>query len=336
MRNTGDSNGMYVLLLAMGAIAAVAGAALILFGIPIHEFNFGNTLILAGSVTLIGGLLLFGLAMVFRQLQRIGEALATRPAARPMRPLAAEALVRAPEPEEPAVAAPLRNGRSPFAPRSSASEDEAHPFETRLETRSGPSLDAPAPLGMFAERSRPNIVSMTRNADDASVGPDSEGAPAGRSGGLRNGLADTRGEPKLDVPRRPNTIAGGRGGRGSPPHFGAPNERGERSAKNGLFDAVWPADSTGKPQAGPAVRTPRLEPVPLSGRGNAPTPPNDHEPMPSIVRAPASTASILKSGVIDGMAYTLYTDGSIEAQLPQGLMRFNSIDDLRIHLEKSA
>jgi len=31
--------------------------------------------------------------------------------------------------------------------------------------------------------------------------------------------------------------------------------------------------------------------------------------------------AILKSGVIDGMAYTLYTDGSIEAELPQGTMR---------------
>jgi hypothetical protein len=44
--------------------------------------------------------------------------------------------------------------------------------------------------------------------------------------------------------------------------------------------------------------------------------------------------SILKSGVIDGMAYTLYTDGSIEAQLPSGVMRFASIDELREHLEK--
>jgi len=47
------------------------------------------------------------------------------------------------------------------------------------------------------------------------------------------------------------------------------------------------------------------------------------------------TIAILKSGVIDGMAYTLYTDGSIEAELPQGTMRFSSIDDLRAHLEKA-
>ena len=46
--------------------------------------------------------------------------------------------------------------------------------------------------------------------------------------------------------------------------------------------------------------------------------------------------AILKSGVIDGMGYTLYVDGSIEAELPQGTLRFSSINELRDHLSKSA
>jgi len=37
--------------------------------------------------------------------------------------------------------------------------------------------------------------------------------------------------------------------------------------------------------------------------------------------------TVLKSGVVDGMAYSLYSDGSIEAQMPEGMMRFASIDD---------
>ena len=41
----------------------------------------------------------------------------------------------------------------------------------------------------------------------------------------------------------------------------------------------------------------------------------------------------LKSGVVDGMAYTLYTDGSIEAKLPQGMVRFGSVAELRAHIE---
>jgi hypothetical protein len=58
------------------------------------------------------------------------------------------------------------------------------------------------------------------------------------------------------------------------------------------------------------------------------------ESAPSGGRAEAAT--VLKSGVVDGMAYTLYTDGSIEAELAQGVVRFGSIEELRNHLEKSS
>jgi len=46
--------------------------------------------------------------------------------------------------------------------------------------------------------------------------------------------------------------------------------------------------------------------------------------------------SVLKSGVVNGMPYTLYSDGSIEAQLPEGTLRFGSITELRNHMEQSA
>jgi hypothetical protein len=36
------------------------------------------------------------------------------------------------------------------------------------------------------------------------------------------------------------------------------------------------------------------------------------------------------------MAYTLYADGSIEAQLPQGTVRFGSITELRAHIENNS
>ncbi|MEA2930631.1 MAG: hypothetical protein QOG38_3059 [Hyphomicrobiales bacterium] len=47
---------------------------------------------------------------------------------------------------------------------------------------------------------------------------------------------------------------------------------------------------------------------------------------------PAASASVYKSGVIDGMAYTLYVDGSIEAELPQGKIRFASVEALQTYL----
>jgi outer membrane biosynthesis protein TonB len=43
-------------------------------------------------------------------------------------------------------------------------------------------------------------------------------------------------------------------------------------------------------------------------------------------------STVYKSGVIDGMAYSLFMDGSIEAELPQGKVRFASVDQLQTYL----
>src|SRR5262245_32567646 len=96
----------------------------------------------------------------------------------------------------------------------------------------------------------------------------------------------------------------------------------------------------------PAVDAPPVEPV-------GPMPPTFDDAWPKSERArragrgPAPDAApaarddkpqvtVLKSGVVDGMAYSLYSDGSIEAQMPEGMMRFASIDELRAHLDQRA
>jgi hypothetical protein len=61
-------------------------------------------------------------------------------------------------------------------------------------------------------------------------------------------------------------------------------------------------------------------------------------PPLSPVEAAASAANrsvrILKSGTINQVAYTLFSDGSIETQVPEGVLRFASIDEFRKHIEK--
>jgi hypothetical protein len=87
----------------------------------------------------------------------------------------------------------------------------------------------------------------------------------------------------------------------------------------------------GEPPMRPEAPPMRAEPASMR-----PEPPPLRSEPPAEPREPARpSVSILKSGVIDGMAYTLYTDGSIEAELPQGTMRFGSIDELRTHLENA-
>jgi hypothetical protein len=92
------------------------------------------------------------------------------------------------------------------------------------------------------------------------------------------------------------------------------------------FDDAWPKSERVKPgdlppQRRAAPRAPAPSSDPAAGR----------QP-PAMENQPPVT--VLKSGVVDGMAYSLYSDGSIEAQMPEGMMRFASIDELRAHLDQ--
>lgn len=118
------------------------------------------------------------------------------------------------------------------------------------------------------------------------------------------------------------------------------------------FDLVWPdrePASVAPPHAPSPVATapaePKVEPKPALEMPLPPIPARPREARPMldkripepVVRKPVERGpAILKSGVIDGMPYTLYADGSIEAQLPQGMVKFASVDALRAHLEKQS
>lgn len=48
-----------------------------------------------------------------------------------------------------------------------------------------------------------------------------------------------------------------------------------------------------------------------------------------------SEPTVVRSGIIAGMAYTLYSDRSIEAELPAGTVRFGSIQELQEHVKRA-
>jgi hypothetical protein len=108
----------------------------------------------------------------------------------------------------------------------------------------------------------------------------------------------------------------------------------ERQSEPAL-DALWPKGPRPSRSINavprPIAQTPN--PVPIQLQQSA-------EPghVTASVTNPDSAAavSVLKSGVVNGMPYTLYSDGSIEAQLPEGTLRFGSITELRNHIEQSA
>lgn len=91
----------------------------------------------------------------------------------------------------------------------------------------------------------------------------------------------------------------------------------------------WPFD---RPPAAPQQRTFTPAPAPAP----EPEPEAELEPEPAPTPAAAAAAvAVMRSGIISGMAYTLYADGSIEAELPLGTVRFGSVEELRAHVART-
>ena len=276
---------MPIFLFFVGAIAVAAGVGMIGYGIPVREFSFGNTLIIAGTTAAVGGLVLIGVGAVVSQLRRIAETLAAQPVSS-RRPFEAF------EPPAGPLAAPMSN-RMPGPPGKPQSEGRKLP----------PAMDASAPAAIRGDN-RPASVPAPKLQN-----PDRQGAT---------------GQEVAEEPAPPPSPRGGSNAPPAPgPEFEAPWQSPlppSRAAKSSNFDSMWPADSrlAKRPIVGEAKSEPRSDMAPT--------------PTPS---APGEPAAILKSGVVDGMGYTLYIDGSIEAELPQGTLRFASINELREHLAKN-
>jgi hypothetical protein len=312
---------MYAFLLILGAVIAAAGVVLIGPGLPFGGRDYDASIVTPGAVAIVGGLILIGLALAVRVLGRIEKALAARPLPHPV--LQEEAA--APVIEEPAAAAPAR---IPFPPKP---EPAAPPT---------PAVATPRVLPEDAalERLREKFPTLVRleNAPvvedaDVSLLPKppvrADAAEVGNAVAQQvNGAAPAKVEPRLEVqarsanrPERARNFEA----------FWPKKQRAEREA-----EAAPPAPQPVFQQAAPALAVePVLTPEPLRFQFKD----QAAEPRPAAPAPEAPTpVSILKSGVVDGMAYTLYSDGSIEAQLPQGTLRFGSITELRNHIEQSA
>lgn len=322
---------MSVLLYAIGAFAALAGVAMIGFGIPDNAFGIGNTLIMAGVTALVGGLIVASLGVVVAQLQRLAEALVSRSPARPSRPL-----------DNMFGGAGSREGVQ-FPPKPKSDGPAREPFS--LEPRRGAPAEShsdEAPAHSFAPALRNPEESEVTVEDDVSLSPrhpmagrqvatDLDEPARTMSFGHESAVTEHQDEPMLDANWRPSAFPA--------PAAPAP----VRKSHSTYFDAMWPAES--KPAKEPESRPADAEAEPyVSMFEPPPHEPPQHEAAaePAAHAEPATpepetqSVAILKSGVVDGMGYTLYVDGSIEAELPQGTLRFASINELRSHLEKNA
>jgi hypothetical protein len=290
---------MSVLLVA-GIGVLVAGLVTVAFGIPVKEFSFGDTLIVSGAVVSCTGLIMISLSLVVRELRVIAQRLRSE-----------------------SVVPDFNNDlRSPI-PEPSRDIAERHPPLTNPDqTAGGSGVDSavttsgrsppPWQKEMFTHERAAHAASVAMS--ESSSSSDTSAPPKPRRNLLfssslrkdRERAAAGSSDPAVAGIFPPATTA-------QDPEMSPPAS----------FDDAWPRSGRSRPESG------RASSLASSGRArtNRPSDPQDQN---------ASAVTVLKSGVVDGMAYSLYSDGSIEAQLPEGMMRFGSIDQLRAHLDQQS
>jgi len=340
---------MAFVLLVLGIAVAACGVAAIGFGfgIPVNESSLGAALISGGSTALVGGFILIGLSAVVSELGRLGNAL-KGPVQHAQRSSEAFDPATAAVSASPAAAAPPRvapptlpvpprlRPEAPAREMRPAAAPPASPSSVEVSAAAIERLRSTIPRAE-GPRLEPQVsvppASAPQSSDHGDEAPLSPNGPPGRG---HQPTAKARAEPATPEPK---PAPGERPGEAvealkasrldflfrSKPARPPPAED---------FEAVWPTEAQPARNAAPAANA-GLTPQPAEPRPS-PSPPMQ-EPareQPSTPEAPAAT--ILKSGVVDGMAYTLYTDGSIEAKLPQGTVKFGSVAELRAHIESNS
>jgi hypothetical protein len=308
---------MYVFLLVLGSFITVAGLGLVASGVSIQEHTFNASNLTPGMIAIIGGCILIGLALVVRALLRVELALRA-PVARPVRadeavgsvalaqqgdgtniPFPAKPQPKAIPQPQPAAAVP-----PPVPPAAARADVALDGVQTSAQER----LES-TPL---VEESDVSLLPK------APVRAEEDTGEVHHSGGQANGSAHAATAPRVAASGRPIR----------PPQAQA-------QAKGSIFDALWPKQqrAASEAQAVPAesAGAPPAPEVSQQAEASEPSPPAKSMALPQSERG---VVSVLKSGVVEGMAYTLYSDGSIEAQLPGGTLRFGSITELRNHIEQ--
>jgi hypothetical protein len=289
---------MMLALLVAGIGFALVGLAAIGFGIPVNEFSFGNTLIIAGAVFASTGALMIGLWVVVRELRAIALQLGG----------GLPAGSRAEASRQPAAAG--------AAPRGDASQDSG----LLISGAQPPAGDAEPGPAAVPPPWLDEATARDRVRSEAAPEP-VEAAPAVKP--RRNLLfsSSSRKERERAETRTAELPA-------ADPHPAPPPPPPEPSEPPpATFDDAWPKPDRARPADAPLPRRAARTPSTFSENGAERRPPAARpEEQPPV--------TVLKSGVVDGMAYSLYSDGSIEAQMPEGMMRFASIDELRAHLDQ--
>lgn len=343
---------MPAVLIWGGVTLALISLGIVFAGMPERAagLGLGSDLIHTGATLFAGGLLISALGLVLRALRDVAERVEEAGFGMSGRPSYNDAEVQdAPMPLPRASARSAARpqddrGREPV--RDTANEFEEELLAEEMRPRApAPRAAAPREPEQPVRAARPAERPMEREPRSAEV-PQRAAPPSRFPGGEvpRRGpqsnlpKRDARfggPEPELDPEETPELDMRAQRGaprdpRGEIPR--APSRDPQRGDDPRFARAAGapPAPQPMRPTRGPAAAPdPRRREAPMQqydARRRGEEPPQAPEGDPGAV---------VRSGIIAGMAYTLYADGSIEAELPVGTVRFNSVAELQEHVKRS-
>lgn len=342
---------MGAVIIGVGIAVAAMGVVLAVNGLAIYQSTFGNALVTVGGFAFVGGLTILVLGFVLRALKEIATKLdgvvrfdgedefdhldeeGDEPVAVPPQVPRRVRPARAEEPLSPPpapVSVPKQVRPSPPAPEAGNEGEDETILPSWFRRKREPEAD-PEPVA-------PPAVAVRR--------PTLNDAPAADA---ERRSPPVRREPAHDAPSWPDEPAPVRV---PEPEISAP------AARKPSFPPPPPEPEALEPQFleddfDVPESTPELEPEPEALPAAPPEPrrfdaheerflselPGEATPPPAaetrrLPKAPPPV-TVLKSGIIGGMAYTLYSDGSIQAELPDGVLTFASLVELREHVAAS-
>jgi len=301
---------MMIVLLIAGIGMLLAGLATVGLGIEL-DLSFGNTLIQTGAIVTCTGMMMLSLWAIVRELKNVAlqlgpDVATTSRTETPRRFAAASAAPRDPAPE------------SDSFPFGRDQPDPASPDDA--EAAAAPSGLSPAPWqGEAAARAR---------HDPRPIPPAAEAAPAVKQ--RRNLLFSSSSRKERERAEARTTGPLATAPRSAPP--AAPPLKSSEAPPPVTSEDTWPQSERSWNADAPSQRRGGRIPSTFTEPDAGATGADRYSPAAPNKEYPPIT--VLKSGVVDGMAYSLYSDGSIEAQMPEGMMRFASIDELRAHLDQ--
>jgi hypothetical protein len=307
---------MVFLLALLSFITVAAGVFGLGLAVPVRETWFGAALLMAGSVAVTGGFILVGLTVAVHELRQIGQGFKAPSSGMPraVRPL--ERRDQEPSDGVDGQTAP-RTGMP--VPLGSEADDTIPAHFDGADTRwrkGGPEE--------WLLRAMAEIEAATRHTDAAPAPIDYHPGDIRRRSSSWPRPAITL--PPNHPPSYPPPLAGeGRMG-------GTSSVSSRDIFTKETFETIWSSERCGSgalPEGEIRTRSAESKSPPLS-------------PAQAAVSASGKPVSVgrpslpvLKSGVIQETAYTLFTDGSIETPMPEGVRRFASIEEFLLHLEKS-